>query len=163
MSYENNIRLERKFANEIKAILGLQFIGQDPIMDKQQGTDFLVFSIAPIKVGLRLRTYRYYQNPEYRNQFTIRFKLASGAKTEYQKIKEGLVQYILYGFVDETETKMVQYFIGDLSVFNEYEAGMKTEIHQNKDKNPSWLKAYYIKDFPKEFIIKFWQSQKPLL
>ena len=153
-NYEHQIRLERKFTKQIKAILGLQFIGQDPIMDKEQGTDFLVFSIKPIKVGIRLRTYNYYLKPEYRRQFTIRYKLASGNKTEYQKIKEGLVDYILYGFVNEDETKIIQYFIGDLDVFRDYEDGMKTEECKNKDNNPSWLKAYYVGDFPSRFVIK---------
>lgn len=153
-SYENNIRLERKFTKEIKCILGLCFIGQDPIMDKYYGTDFLVFRIEPIKVGVRLRTFQYYKNKRYREQFTIRYKLDSGNRTEIDKIREGLVDYILYGFVDKREEKIIHYFIGDLGVFRKYEKELRAELRLNKDKNPSTLAAYNLKDFPLSFVVK---------
>ncbi|MEK6881731.1 MAG: hypothetical protein AABY22_19085, partial [Nanoarchaeota archaeon] len=107
-NYEKNITLERKFAETVKQILGRQFITQDKIMDTQQGTDFLIFNINPIKVGLRLRRYKYLKDYGYGEQFTIRYELASGNKTEYEKIMEGLVDYIMYGFVDEKEEKIIK-------------------------------------------------------
>ena len=155
-NYETNIRLERRFAKIIKQILGLQFIGQDPVMDKEQGTDFLTFSIQPIKVGVRLRTKGYYD--KYKNQFTIRWSLFSGGKTEIHKIREGLVDYILYGFVDEEEKNIIQYFIGDLNIFRDWEQGMIPDVYQNKDARPTKLAVYNIDTFPKEFIIKFYNK-----
>ena len=151
--------LEVKFTPQIKAILGEQFIGQDPTMDLEQGTDFLVFSIKPIKVAVRLRTYKYYLNPRYHNQFTIRYKLLSEKKTEIHKIREGLVDYILYGFVNEAKTEIIKYFIGDLNVFRDYESGMQPEIHKNKDENPTTLAAYNVRDFPENFIIKNYEKR----
>jgi hypothetical protein len=153
-NYENNIRLEKRFAKQIKAILGMTFIGQDSEQDTKFATDFLVFNVNPFKVACRLRTYNYYLNPKYKQQFTIRCKLHSGNETELDKIRKGFADYIFYGFVDANEEKIIKYFIGDLNVFRDNEGGMKKEVYPNKDKNPSWLAAYYISQFPKEFIIK---------
>ena len=116
-TYEKNITLERKFSRKIKAILGNQFIVQDPILDQYEGTDFAIMTVKPFKVGVRLRRYKYWLNSKYREQFTTRWKLLSGNKTEIHKIREGLVNYILYGFVDKKEEKIIQYFIGDLKIF----------------------------------------------
>lgn len=153
-TYDFNIRLERKFAKQIKAILGMQFIGQNPVMDREQATDFMILSMYPIKVACRLRTYKFYLNPEYRNEFTIRCNLYSGNETELDKIRKGFADYIFYGFVDEKEEKMIKYFIGNLDIFRDYEGGMKFKVFENKDKNPSKLAVYKISQFPKEFIIK---------
>lgn len=153
-NYNFNIRLERKFAKQIKAILGIVFIGQDKELDIHFATDFLIMSAYPIKVACRLRTYKYFQNEKYRNQFTIRCRLSSGKDTELDKIKKGFCDYIFYGFVDEKEEKIIQYFIGDLNIFRDYEGGMIKETHQNKDENPTILAAYNIKDFPQKFIVK---------
>ena len=43
--YDRDIRLERKFTPEIKRILGDVFITQDPVLDKEQATDFLIFTV----------------------------------------------------------------------------------------------------------------------
>jgi len=153
-NYGNNIRLEKKFAQQIKAILGMVFIGQNPVLDKTEATDFLILRIKPFTVACRLRTYGYFLHPKWTNQFTIRCELSSGGKTEITKIREGYADYLFYGFVDEAEENIIKYFIGDLDVFRNYEQGMKIEICKNKDKYPSKLAAYAIKDFPSNFIIK---------
>lgn len=156
-NYATNIRLERKFSNVIKAILGLVFIGQDPIMDTKQATDFLVFNIEPIKVACRLRTYNYYINPQYRNEFTIRCKLSSGNETELDKIKKGYCDYVFYGFVNKEENKILKYFIGDLNVFRENINNVDCELKTNKDNNPTSFVVYKLSDFPSKFIIKHYE------
>ncbi|MEO5366654.1 MAG: hypothetical protein H7831_09930 [Magnetococcus sp. WYHC-3] len=150
-NYDNNIRLERKFADIIKQILGRQFIGQDPVMDREQATDFLVLNVKPFKVACRLRTLRYY---DFRDQFTIRWKLSSGGQTEIDKIRAGFGDYIFYGFVNKEENKIIDYFIGDLNVFRQHESTIVPGIFSNCDDNPSMLAAYNIASFPMEFIIK---------
>lgn len=152
-NYDINITLERKFTKTLKAILGFQFITQDPILDKQEGTDFAIMEIKPFKVGVRLRRYRYYKNMDYRKEFTIRWKLSSGNETEIDKIRKDLVQYIFYGFVNEGENKIIQYFIGDLRIFMKNEP--KTYcIRKNKNSEDSSLAVYRLRDMPEGFIIK---------
>lgn len=155
--YEKNITLERKFSRTIKAILGNQFIIQDPILDQYEGTDFAIMTVKPFKIGIRLRRYHYYQydNGRYRQEFTIRWELPSGNETEIHKIINGLVDYILYGFVDKKEKKIIQYFIGDLNVFRLAEL-KPYDIKKNKPFD-SYLAIYRLCDIPEDFIIKSWR------
>jgi len=153
MNYEYNIQLERRYSKIIKAILGNQFITQNAIMDRQEGTDFAILTVKPFKVGVRLRRYKYYQNPEYRKQFTIRWALASGKETEIDKIRAGFVNYLLYGFVDEAEKIILQYFIGNLFIFRQKEP-KPYRIYSNKKKGDSDLAVYRISDLDNSFITK---------
>lgn len=149
-SFDVDSRLEYKFAKIIKAILGNQFIVKDIEADLHEGTDFLVFRLQHIRVACRLRRFRYLE--KYADEFTIRWSRPSGIDTEYHKIIKGLVDYILYGFINQEETKIITYFIGDLKVFRD-SAIKPFEIKPN---NPydSELAIYKIKDFPNNFVIK---------
>lgn len=149
--YAWDIRLEQKFTTDIKSILANIFITQDKIADLKEGTDFLVFQIEPIRVAARLRTFFHYTVKNRRNEFTIRWQRPSGVKTEIDKIREGLVQYIFYGFVDAEERKIIQYFIGDLGVFRQYEPS-PIGIYPNKP-HDSDLAAYALTQLPTQFIV----------
>ena len=154
-SYQKNIYLENNFAGTIKSILGNYFICQDAYQDQNQGTDFLTFTMQPFKIGVRLR--RKCKNFEwYKNEFTIRWELPSGNETEIHKIRKGLVQYILYGFVDESEKKIIRYFIGDLKVFNAHSPTLTPRIFANNPRD-SDLAVYKISDFPKSFVVKCYE------
>lgn len=156
--YEKNILLERKFARTLKAILGNQFITQDIEMDRQEGTDFAIMIVNPFKVGIRLRRYKFWLNIAYREQFTIRWSLPSGNKTEIDKIRDGFVNYILYGFVDNCEKTILQYFIGDLLIFRLHEP-KPFRIYPNQNKDDSELAVYRLKDLPNNFVIKKWMAE----
>lgn len=142
--------LEEKFENSAKMILGLYFIGRDIEKDLKEGTDFLTFTIKPFKSAFRLR--RFYAFLSWPNQFTIRWSLPSGHKTEHQKIMEGYVDYILYGFIDNKEEKVIKYFIGDLNVFREINP-KPIGIFDN-DPPDSKLAVYKLSQLPPEFILK---------
>jgi hypothetical protein len=136
----------------IKAILGNYFFQKDVTQDLEQGTDFLIFIIKPIKVGVRLRRYPYLL--KYPKEFTIRYKRPSGVKTEYQKIKEGYVDYILYGFLNSDGSRIIQYFIGDLEVFRWVDPAplfIKPNIPYDSD-----FAVYSLDQFPDNFIKKFY-------
>jgi hypothetical protein len=152
-SFETDSKLEYKFAKTIKSILGNQFIIKDINLDLKEGADFLVFRLEPIRVACRLRRFEYLK---YNSDFTIRWSRPSGVDTEYQKIIKGLVDYILYGFIDQGEEKIISYFIGDLKVFRD--SGVKP--FQIKPNNPpdSEFAIFRLKDFPQDFVIKKWQK-----
>ena len=153
-SLQIGLALELKFANKIWQILGMQFFKKFEDLDLNEGTDFAIFTAKPVRVAVRIRRYKYYKCRRYRKQFTIRWKLCSGHKTEIDKIREGLVDYIFYAFIDEAESKFLQYFIGDLNVFRKVNAE-PMEIRPNKDKS-SELAAFYVNQFPGNFILKKW-------
>ena len=152
-NFNRDKELEQRFSRTIKAILGNQFISQNEIEDLQNGTDFLLLKAHQFRIGVRLRRYRHYLHKNRREDFTIRYKRPSGISTEYQKIQKGLVDYILYGFVDEQERRIIQYFIGALDVFRKTEASPIIKPNKPLD---SWLAIYRISQFPKEFIVKRW-------
>jgi len=152
-NFKADRQLEYKFHRIIKAILGNQFICQDEIEDLNNGTDFLLLKANPFRIGVRLRRYEYFKNPQYRTEFTIRWERPSGVETEIHKINQGLVDYILYGFVDEREKHIIQYFIGDLMVFKDVEA---TPVIKPNTPLDSWLAIYEINQFPDDFIIRWY-------
>jgi len=155
-SYNKNIYLEQRFAGTVKSILGNYFIRQDAIQDQKKGTDFLTFTMHPFKIGLRLR--RKCPNfDRYEKEFTLRWELPSGIDTEIHKIRKGLVQYMLYGFVDETETKIIRYFIGDLGVFNQCYKPPRYVFPNNP--RDSDLAVWRIDDFPDSFVLHSFQKK----
>ena len=157
--FEKNRKLERKFIKTAKCILGFQFVNQDIKKDLEEGIDFLTFSISPIKVGFRLRRFNYLK---FKDEFTIRWSISSGNPTEIDKIRNGDIDYILYGFVNQEETKIIRYFIGDLTIFRDYEQGMMPKIYKNKFENDSELAVYSIKNFPSDFIVKNYKQTSEL-
>jgi len=154
-TYKNDRSLEDKFSKTIKAILGNQFITKDIEMDLKRGTDFLIFNVNPFKIGVRLRRYQYYKNVKYRNQFTIRWSRPSGVKTEIHKIMDGYVDYILYGFINECEEKIIKYFIGDLEVFRNTEAKPVSILPNHP--HDSDLAVFNVFQFPVSFILKSYE------
>lgn len=149
MGYQNDIRLELKFARQIKMILGGVFIQQDAVADLKHATDFLVFTISPIKVAARLRTFNYLA--KYPEQFTVRWSRPNGVPTEIDKIRNGLVDYMFYGFVDEQERNIIRWFVGNLSIFRQREP-RPFEVHLNFD-HSSELAAYGFWQFPETFFV----------
>ena len=149
IDFDRDIQLEIKFSRQIKAILGNQFIIKDEIEDLENGTDFMLLKVNPFRVGVRLRRYKFYL--QYPDDFTIRWERPSGVSTEIHKIRQGKVDYILYGFVNASEKKILKYFIGDLNVFRNTEA---EPIIKPNDPLDSWLAIYRLNQFPKEFILK---------
>jgi len=148
--YERDIRLEMKFAEQIKSILGRIFIKQDENWDVEKATDFLVLTIEPIRVAVRLRRHQYYE--KYKEQITIRWTRPTGNETEIHKIRKGNVSHLFYGFVNADENEIIQYIIGDLNVFRESEP-VPYQLKSNKNPPDSSFAVYMLKQFPKEFIV----------
>jgi len=147
--FERDSQIEYKLADEIKAILSRVFIQRDIVADMFEGTDFLTFTVSPFRVGARLRRYEFYE--KYPTNFTIRFSRPSGVKTEIHKIREGLVAYLFYGFMNWNESQIIQWFIGDLNLFRTREPTPK-KIIPNKD-GGSELAVYDLEQFPPAFVV----------
>ena len=154
MTLKQDFFLETKFSNEIKAILGQSFIEKDIEADLQKGQDFAIYNVKPFKVAVRLRRFTYF--PSFHNQFTIRYSRPLGTPTEIDKIQQGLVRYFLYGFIDQEETKIIQYFLADLLKF-----GNPPPIHEYPNYPPdSTFAVFELSQFPKDFIVTHWCDRK---
>ena len=154
MTFDKDFSLEHKFEPQIKRILADQFITKDVTADLEKGQDFAIYKVEPFTVGVRLRRYKYYW--DFRHQFTIRWSRPSGVSTEIHKIFANEVDYILYGFINSEETEIIQYFIGNLTVFRETKAE-PCHIFPNEPYD-SELAVYELKQFPSNFVVKFWGS-----
>lgn len=149
--FNRDRRLEDKFDKEIKQILGANFITKDTHLDLHEGTDFLIYNIEGFRAGVRLRRNRYME--KYGNEFTVRWARPSGVDTEIHKIKKGLVDFMLYGFINEEEDKIVQYILINLSPIKNEE--VKPMGIFSNDPPDSQLAAFSLKDYPKNYIIDF--------
>jgi hypothetical protein len=78
--------------------------------------------------------------------------LPSGGKTEIHKIREGLVDYILYVFVNNDEEDIIQYFIGDLKIFRENEP-QPVNTYWN-DPPDSEMAVYNLVDMQYGFVVE---------
>lgn len=151
--YDRDITLEHRFSKQIRSILGCYFFTQTAWLDQQEATDFAVFTAEPVKVAARLRRNEYLLR--YPDEFTIRWSRPSGVKTEIDKIRSGLVDYMLYGFVDESQTRLLKYVICDLDVFRAKEP--KPICVKRNNPPDSELAAYKLSQFPPEFVLKLWK------
>jgi len=126
--------------------------------DLKEGQDFGIYSVKPFNVGVRLRRFEHFIKDARAREFTIRWSRPSGVKTEIDKIREGLVDYILYGFLDEEEQNIIQYFIGDLKIFRI----LNPEPYAIKPNDPpdSELAVFKFIQFPREFFRVWWRNPK---
>ena len=75
--------------------------------------------------------------------------------TEIDKILKGYVDYFFFGFIDEKERKIIQWFLGDLSIFrmlyfsNDLQL---TDQRENNSPNDSVFNIYKLKDLPETFV-----------
>lgn len=151
--YDKDITLEHRLADRIKTVLGGYFFTQTQWQDQHEATDFAVFTAKPVKVAVRLRRYEYLA--KYGNEFTIRWTRPSGVDTEIDKIRLGLVDYMLYGFVDKKEEKLMQYAICDLAIFRAKEpAPYSIKVNAPPD---SQLAIYRLSQLPSSFVLKLWK------
>jgi len=155
-SFQRDFDIETRFTRQIKAILGNYFFRKDVEADLREGTDFLIYEAGSVRVAARLRRYSYWKNPQFRDEFTIRHSRPSGIKTEIHKIREGLVDYMLYGFIDEQEQRIIQYFISDLVIFRACDPE-PLMVNENAD-GSSRFAVYGISQFPDDFILKTYKG-----
>ena len=134
MSWKNDKKWSDKFICKITPILGSNFIAEPPIEeDRDRNTDLIVLTMNPIRFGCRIRKNYYYNY--YSNEFTIRADRPSGNETEIKKIMNGWGDYFFYGFANEDETDLEDWFIGDLNVLRKW---LKKEKKQGRIKKKDW-------------------------
>jgi hypothetical protein len=85
--------------------------------DEQRNTDFI--SVA---TGKRYccRIFRYNQLEKYLVNFTFRYWRASGRKTEYKKLIEGLGDFYIQGLANELDDKIELWRVLNLDVFRKW-------------------------------------------
>jgi len=146
----------------VKRILGEHLISAAPFAeDAERNTDLIVLRLEAVRIGVRIRSASYWDNPVYRGEFTIRAGRPSGNKTELAKIIEGWGDYFFYGFATPGYDGLIAYVLGDLRVFrlwfNQCLAKLPPNSYpgqflKNGDGSSSFY-SYKIADLPAQFVV----------
>ena len=125
---------ENKFRNDAIKILKFIF-NSDNIRkateyeDKKLATDIVVNE--KIRIAFRVRENKYINK---KNEFTIRTKSKSEKiRTELDKIKDGLVDYMLYCFLDNRARRIIYFSLIDLKAFGNHLSNVDYPERKNFD------------------------------
>ena len=158
--WEKDKRWSDQFIPEIKYILAQYLISEAPVEeDQERNTDLIVLTLKPYRIACRVRSNQYLA--KYGDEFTIRSGRPSGCKTELQKIIEGWGDFFLYGFCDASESKLIMYLLGDLSVFRVWfnraicrmPPNCLPGVKQNNHDKSSCFLAFKETEMPDDFFI----------
>jgi len=107
-----------RFLPQIKRELGA-FLIMEPTVDEDQmrNTDLIVLKMDSVRIACRIRKFSFYEQRQYRNEFTIRSGRPSGNDTELTKIIAGWGDFLFYGFSDADERELVAWRIISLTDF----------------------------------------------
>jgi len=152
MSWREGKAWSDKFIPQINAILGICLFTEPAVVEDQKHNTDLTMIADNIRVSCRIRNFSDFE--DYAGQFTIRYKLASGAPTEIDKIMDGWGTYGFYAFASDDEKSFHQWVIYDLDTFREcyQKTAWPRCVRQNFDRR-SWLAAFEYGDFPDSFKI----------
>jgi hypothetical protein len=156
-SFEENMTFTRKFLPEIKSICGVHFLYEKLEEDLERNSDLVTLKLDAVRVACRVRRHQYVNT--FRQEFTVRSRLESGAKTELDKVLEGWGDFMFYGFADAAEAKLDEWFLGDLSIFRQWFLRFRAangnlfpgDERQNND-GSSWFRYFKLADMPEAFV-----------
>lgn len=153
MSWEDDKRWSDKFLHQMKGLIGQALICAAPdVEDRERNTDLIVLKLDSVRIACRVRRHKYLP---YSSQFTLRAGRPSGNETELSKVITGWGNYLFYGFANEQETAIEQWFLGDLSRFRiwhsrklAYNKGNPPGIKKANGDSSSWFYAFESRQIP---------------
>lgn len=105
----------------------------NPQADMKRATDFHVFTkVGDIAVRIR-------RHPCTWRDWTVRYSRPSGAKTEYEKLKEGYGDFYLYAWEGNTPLRFQDWVLIDLHLVRACGALCRGSLDRNKDGSSNFL------------------------
>jgi len=157
-SFANNFFWQKRFIPEIKSIMAKHIITEsEHYVDCQEATDLVVLRNKISSIACRVRKYGFADR--YPNEFTIRKGLASGAKTELEKINSGFCDLYFYGHASKNGMNIESYVVLDMDVFRETLIAADDErkkfLFRNQSKTPTGEEfiAFNVNDFSPRFLL----------
>lgn len=136
---EKDFRWQEGFLPEVKRVLTanachlINIEVADTHADMKRATDFHVFT----KVGdIAVRIRRY---PCAWRDWTVRYSRPSGAKTEYEKLKEGYGDFYLYAWEGEMPLRFQDWVLIDLHLVRATDALCRGKLDKNHDGSSDFL------------------------
>ena len=158
--WEIDKRWSDRFLPEIKRHLGEHLIGEPPVEeDTERNTDLMVLKMDAVRISCRIRKHFYLE--KYADEFTIRSGRPSNVETELTKIIRGWGDYFFYGFCNENETHLAQWFIGDFKAFRIWHSrclvsGIMPGNGLSNHDNSSTFRSFKVKDIPGFIVASNW-------
>jgi hypothetical protein len=119
LAWEANKAWSDRFMGEVKQIVGPKMLDIAPLeIDQKQAGDLVLLRGRNSTIAVRIRRFGFL--PKYANEFTIRFDVPSGFKTEYEKIANGFGDLFFYAHSDEAEVRLVRWMLIDLNAFRSH-------------------------------------------
>lgn len=113
--------------------------------DCNEATDFIINTVnGKITIGARMRRQNHMR---YVDQFTLRL---SGIPNEFQKIKKGCGDFILYGFGSFDQSELTTWRLIDLNVFRRFHFLTTPDIRQTPDCH---FASYRFDEFPASLVV----------
>jgi hypothetical protein len=154
--YRRQRRWSDQFIPAIKRIVGPYLLEESSFeVDTKQAADLVVVRAKNLTIAARIRRANYYQNRNYRYQFTVR-SFNNGHKTELQKITDGWGDWMLYGFAasdDENETEIAHWRLLDLDVFRASCIRKTYTVRRGDNGDGTAFVAFDIPSFPSDLVI----------
>ncbi len=119
MSWQRDKRWSDQYIPAITRAIAPHLVVPAPLeLDAKEATDLLVFHARDMRIAARIRKHQYLAT--YGDEFTIRSRRDSGAKTELRKIVEGWGDWMLYGFAAVDGPDLAAWRLLDLSVLRSW-------------------------------------------
>lgn len=110
MKYKEDRKLADNTIELIKPILGACLIEESSFeVDTKQATDLIVLTGKSYTIGCRVRRSGYFN--QYPDEFTIRVRRDSGAKTEFEKVMAGWGDLFFYGHLNPEHTAIPYWYL----------------------------------------------------
>lgn len=141
-----------RFMPAVRQILGpLVLLPAAEHQDQLEASDLVILSVADLRIAVRVRRPGYADR--YPHEFTIRYRRASGAKTEAEKIYDGFGDWLFYGHAGDDFGSIASWMVVDLHSWRAHVArwcaqGWRPEWNEqfNRDGVTSFL-PFSVDDF----------------
>ena len=163
MTFQNELKFSESHYDFVKEKCSPLLITNSPFeLDTTKAADLITMIKGEYHIGVRIRREQY--KPQFGYQFTLRgrsFEEQAGHwlphphKSEYQKVKEGCMDYFFYGFGDGEKCSL--WYPLDMEVFREHiqgkerkliHKGVKETTVQNGQRRVEFV-WYDVRTFPK--------------
>ncbi|MFH0965328.1 MAG: hypothetical protein V2A58_15110 [Planctomycetota bacterium] len=115
-SYTTDRTWSDQFIPELRRVIGPYVLVPSSLeQDRREASDLVVFQATRLTIACRVRRAGY--SSRYPNQFTIRSKRTSGAKTELMKLIEGWGDWFFYGHAAETTPTLTCWWLLNLAAW----------------------------------------------
>jgi hypothetical protein len=115
--YQRNRQWSDRFIPELRRLIGPHLLIPSTLeQDTREAADLVVLRAKNFSVACRVRRPGYLS--KYEGQFTLRYRVVSGAETELSKIAKGWGDWMFYGYaVADDSTSIRPWWLIDLAAF----------------------------------------------